>query len=70
MFENKYWNKLAIFVNSIVVTLFIVLVISLVWTKLEEIYLGYINNNPVDTIITIMYTPFIYYWAREKIRGD
>ncbi len=68
MFENKYLNKLAIFVNSIFTTMVIVIVISLVWMKLEEIYLGYINDNPVDTIITILYAPFVYYWAREKAK--
>lgn len=53
-------KKISCIVTSIVITFMIVGIITLLWQQLELVYLGYVNDNPVDTIITILYSLFVY----------
>lgn len=61
----KNWEKLSLVTTSVLLTSLIVAIITLIWVKLEEIYFGEANPNPVDTIISMIYSIFIYLWAKR-----
>lgn len=67
---QEFADNLFVLISSILFTGLIVAVISFVWQQLEIIYLGEANPNPVDTVITMLYTPFVYLWAVGKAEKD
>lgn len=69
MEQKNCWEKLSLIVSSIFLTALIIAIISLVWCELEEIYFGAFNQNPVDTIITMIYSIFVYLWAKRWLGG-
>ena len=61
----KNWEKLSLVTSSILFTALIVGIITLIWVELEEVYFGEAQPNPVDTIISMIYSIFIYLWAKR-----
>lgn len=52
--------------ERIVLTLFIILLYGWVWMYLENMIYGAIENRPVDNIMMILFTPFIFI-ATDKL---
>lgn len=52
--------------ERIVLTLFIIWLYGWVWMYLENMIYGAIENRPVDNIMMILFTPFIFI-ATDKL---
>ena len=52
--------------ERIVLTLFIIWLYGWVWMYLENMFYGSIENRPVDNIMMILFTPFIFI-ATDKL---
>ena len=63
----KWLEKLSYIGSSLIITLFIIAVITFLWQQLELVYLGYVNDNPIDTIITILYSYFVYSYVYKRL---
>lgn len=48
-------------IESLLKTIFILLIYTLIWQSLELAIDGYITERPIDTIMLFLFTPFIYY---------
>lgn len=70
MKAEEFWDKLYLFVQPLVSTGTIVILITMLWMYLEEIYLGYINQNPVASVITMIYSGFVYLWVKDKYKKE
>ena len=63
------WLKeISYIVNTLLITFVIVGIITYIWQNLELIYLGYVNDNPVDTIVTILYSIFVFESVNRWVR--
>ena len=63
----KWLEKLSYIGSSLGITLFIIAVITFLWQQLELVYLGYVNDNPIDAIITILYSYFVYSYVYRRL---
>lgn len=65
---EEFYRKIYLLIDPFIFTIVIVSAITMLWVYLEEIYLGYINENPVDSVITMIYSVFVYLWLKDRCK--
>lgn len=61
MKSNRKAITMKLNIKATMKTIFILFVYTLIWQILEIIIDGYVTERPIDTIMLLLFTPFIYY---------
>lgn len=61
MKSNRKAITMKLNIKATMKTIFILFVYTLIWQILEIIINGYVTEQPIDTIMLLLFTPFIYY---------